>query len=463
VTLEQLSGTDAALLALESPSTPMQVLGVLILDPTGADAAYSYQRLRATLEERVHLMPPFCRQLRSVPFHLHRPYWETVSDIDIDAHLTRVDARAPGDWHVLGDMVGEVASQLLPRDRPLWHVTLIDGLADGRVAIVARIHHATLYGATGVEFIAQLLDFDVQGREVDPAPNDDDTTSYSTVDVLTRAALDSVSTPVRVGRAVVGGARSAVGGLLGRVRGDSSGGGLPSFAPSTALNGRLTPERTTAFVRVPLKDIKEVREVYGCTVNDVVLAATTYGVRAHLLKNGYDTSKRPVASCPTSQGGSEVAGTDRIGVMSVPLPVEIDDPVEQLRAVQETTAQAKAGDPLAGDLLPTMADLIPAALIAGGGQLYSRLGLSRIHPPLASLVVSNMIGPPLQLYLAGAKIEAIFPLGPLLPAIGVNVTVLSDQGQLDVGVLSCPDIVGDPWLLADGFADGVSRLLATLD
>jgi hypothetical protein len=147
--------------------------------------------------------------------------------------------------------------------------------------------------------------------------------------------------------------------------------------------------------------------------------------------------------------------------MSVPLPVDIEDPVGQLRAVQDATAQAKAADPLAGDLLPTVADLIPAILIAGGGQLYSRLGLSRMHPPIASLVVSNMVGPPLQLYLAGARIEAIYPLGPLLPSIGVNVTVLSDQGQLDVGVLTCPDVVGDPWQIADGFAEGVTRLLET--
>src|SRR3954447_25266772 len=200
MTLEQLAGTDAALLALESPSTPMQVLGVLILDPTGADATYSYERLRATFSERVHLMPPFCRQLRPVPLHLGRPYWESVADIDIDAHMTRVTARAPGNWHVLGDMVGEIASQLLPRDRPLWHVTVIDGLADGRVAIVARIHHATLYGATGVEFIAQLLDFDVHGREVEARPADGDAAAYTTVDLLSRAAWHQAGTPVRFGQ-----------------------------------------------------------------------------------------------------------------------------------------------------------------------------------------------------------------------------------------------------------------------
>jgi WS/DGAT/MGAT family acyltransferase len=358
-------------------------------------------------------------------------------------------------------MVGEVASTLLPRDRPLWHVTVIEGLADGRVAVVARIHHATLYGATGVEFIADLLDFDAAGRTIEPPDDAGATATYSMVEVLTQAAWHQAGTPLRAGRAIASGLRGVAGGVVGRLRGQG-GAGMPSFAPSTALNGALTQRRSTAFLRVPLRDLKEIKDVYSCTVNDVVLAATAYGARLHLLKNGFDVSKRPVASCPTSQGGSEISGTDRIGVMSVPLPVDIEDPVEQLRAVQEATTQAKGSDPLAGDLLPTVADLIPAALIAGGGQLYSRLGLSRMHPPLASLVVSNMIGPPLQLYLAGARIEAIFPLGPLLPAIGVNVTVLSDQGQLDVGVLACPDIVGDPWQIADGFAEGVTRLLNTL-
>jgi WS/DGAT/MGAT family acyltransferase len=462
MSLEKLSGTDAALLALESTQTPMQVLGVLVLDPSGDDATYSFERLRATIADRVHLMPPFCRQLRTVPLHLDRPYWEPVTDIDIDAHLTRLSAPQPGDWHVLGEMVGDIASLLLQRDRPLWHVTVIEGLAGGRVAVVARIHHATLYGATGVEFIAQLLDFDAAGRTVDPPDSDADAPTYSTLDMLTRTAWHQAGTPIRFGQVVFDGMLSLAGEVIGRLRGEG-GASMPAFAPSTALNGPLTNRRSTAFLRVSLRDVKEIKDVYDCTVNDVVLGATAYGIRKHLLKNGFDVSKRPVASCPTSQGGADIAGTDRLGVMSVPLPVDIEDPVEQLRAVKEATLEAKGNDPLANDLLPTVADLIPAILLAGGGRLYSALGLSRLHPPLASLVVSNMIGPPLQLYLAGARIEAIFPLGPLLPAIGVNVTVLSDQGQLDVGVLSCPDVVGDPWQIADGVAEGVTRLLSTLD
>ncbi|MFL6240795.1 MAG: wax ester/triacylglycerol synthase family O-acyltransferase [Actinomycetes bacterium] len=460
MSLEQLSGTDSALLALETPTSPMQVLGVLVLDPTADEAAYSFERLRATIDERVHLMPPFCRQLRPVPLHLDRPYWEPVLDINIDAHLSRVVAPQPGDWRTLGDLVGEIASTLLPRDRPLWHVTVVEGLADGRVAIVARIHHATLYGATGVEFMAQLLDFDPDGRTVDPPP-DVEIPSYSLLDVLSHTAVHQAGLPLRAGTALLRGVQRIAAETIGRLRGAEGSVSLPSFAPSTALNGPLTERRLTAFRRVALDDVKQVKDYYGCTVNDVVLAATAYAMRLHLLKNGFDVTKQPVASCPTSQGGAQVAGADRLGVMSVPLPVDIEDPVEQLRTVQAATVEAKASDPLAGDLLPTLADLIPAMVLVGGGQMYSRLGLARMHPPMASMVVSNMAGPPLQLYLAGARIEAIFPFGPLLMSMGVNLTVLSDQGQLDVGVLTCPDVVGDPWQIADGFVEGVTRLLET--
>src|SRR3954465_7579951 len=242
MSLEQLSGTDAALLALESPTSPMQVLGVLVLDPTGDDAEYTFARLRATIDERVHLMPPFCRQLRQVPLHMDRPYWEPVVDIDIDAHLARVQAPAPGDWHVLGELVGDIAATVLPRDRPLWHVTVIEGLADGRVAVVARIHHATLYGATGVEFIAQLLDFDAAGRTVDP-PADGEIPTYSLTDVMTRTAIHQAGVPVRAGRAALRAAQHLAGEVVTRLRGGEGSVSVPSFAPSTALNGPLTERR----------------------------------------------------------------------------------------------------------------------------------------------------------------------------------------------------------------------------
>ena len=462
--LEQLSGTDAALLALESPSTPMQVLGILVLDPIGNDSAYSFNRLCATLEERIPHMPPFTRELVQVPLHLDRPYWQQVGDIDVDVHVTRTTAPEPGDWHALSEVVGKVASQLLPRDRPLWHITVIDGLADGRVALVARIHHATLYGATGVEFMAHLLDFDAEGRTMEPPPKLEDSSSPSQPELLARAALHAAAAPIRVGKVAVGSAGGLLGGAVNRVRGGLSG-LKPEFgAPSTMLTGHLTEKRTTAFTRVPLDDLKAVKERHGGTVNDVVLTAVTGALREYFLARGDDSGTRPLANCPMSVGGADISGTDRITWLGINLPVDISEPLDQLREVSKETEGAKeATESMGAGFIADVADATPALMLAGGGRLYSRFGLSRFHPPLCSLVVSNMVGPPIPLYLAGARIEAVFPLGPLLPGSGLNVTVLSDMGYVDIGLLACPDLVPDVWALADGIVDAVARLRATVE
>jgi WS/DGAT/MGAT family acyltransferase len=464
VSLEQLSGTDAALLALESPETPMQVLGVLVLDPTGSDSTYSFDRLRNVLIERIPHMPPFCRELVEVPLHLDRPYWHPVTEIDVDAHVSRVAAPAPGDWHAMSEVVADVASQLLPRDRPLWHLTVVEGLEDGRVALVARIHHATLYGATGVEFMAQLLDFDAAGRTLDALPHQDPTSPPSQQELLARAAVHAAAAPLRIGKVAAGSAGGLLGSAAKAVRGGLSG-TKPEFgAPSTMLTGQLTPDRSTAFTRVPLDDLKAVKDRHGGTVNDVVLAAVTGALREYFLAHGDDSGTRPLANCPMSVGGADIAGTDRITWLGVSLPVDLVEPLDQLRAVSKETEGAKeATEALGAGFIADVADATPALMLAGGGRLYSRFGLSRLHPPLCSLVVSNMMGPPVPLYLAGARIEAVFPLGPLLPGSGLNVTVLSDMGYVDIGLIACPDLVPEAWSIADGIVEAVARLRATVE
>ncbi|MDX6286542.1 MAG: diacylglycerol O-acyltransferase / wax synthase [Frankiales bacterium] len=462
--LEQLSGTDSALLALESPETPMQVLGVLVLDPTDSDSTYSFNRLCDVLVERIPHMPPFTRELVQVPLHLDRPYWQPVSDVDVAAHVNRITARPPGDWHVLADVVGDIASQLLPRDRPLWHLTVVEGLEDGRIALVARIHHATLYGATGVEFMAQLLDFDAEGRTMEPPPKQEKSAGPSQQELLARAALHAAAAPIRIGKVAAGSAGGLLGGVVKRVRGGMSG-LKPDFgAPDTMLTGQLTANRSTAFTRVPLDDLKAVKDRHGGTVNDVVLTAVTGALREYFLKHGDDSGTRPLANCPMSVGGADIAGTDRITWLGINLPVDLAEPLDQLRAVSKETAGAKESTQAMGEgFIADVADATPALMLAGGGRLYSRLGLSRYHPPLCSLVVSNMMGPPVPLYLAGARIEAVFPLGPLLPQSGLNVTVLSDMGYLDIGLIACPDLVPDAWSIANGIVDAVARLRATVE
>jgi WS/DGAT/MGAT family acyltransferase len=226
------------------------------------------------------------------------------------------------------------------------------------------------------------------------------------------------------------------------------------------LNGRLTGRRDTAFTRVDFSDIKLVKDAFGTKVNDVVLAAVTSSLRDYLVARDALPSKPLVASVPVNVGAGAIAGTDKITAIMVPLPVQVTDPVDQLRECARLSVESKGmGDALGMDSIGGMADLVPPLLLMGGSRLYDGFGLSRLHPPLQSLVVSNMPGPPIPLYLAGARVDAVYPFGPLLPGSGLNITVLSNMGNLDVGLIGCPDLVPDLWEIADGFPRAVAELV----
>lgn len=463
--MEQLSAMDASFLYIESPAVPQHVLGVMLLDAAGSGGAYSHERFRTVLDERVHLMPAFQRRPVQAPLNLDHPYWVHDHDLVIDEHLHTATLEAPGDLHALGRFVGRVGSVLLPRDRPLWELWLVDGLATGQVAMVAKMHHSTIYGSAGADMMAHLLDFDPGGREVEPAPDIPVEPLPSTVDLLRRAAVNGARRPVRSARSLVGslGRARQMGGMVGRAVTSKSPVTLPFTAPRTLMNGRLTEGRDTAFTRVDFADIKAIKDGFGTKVNDVVLAAVTASLREYLLARGGLPKKPLVASVPMNLGAGAVAGTDKITALMVPLPVQTADPVERLRQIAAFSVESKGMiDALGVDAVGDVAELLPPLLMVGGSKLYDGLGLSRLHPPLQSLVVSNMPGPPIPLYLAGARVDAVYPFGPLLPGSGLNITVLSNMGNLDVGLIGCPDLVPDLWDVAEGFPTAVAELKALL-
>jgi diacylglycerol O-acyltransferase / wax synthase len=451
--VEQLSGMDAAFLSFETASMPQHVLGVMVLDAAGT--TFTNEGFRKVLEERLHLLPAFTRTLVQVPLHLDHPYWVRDHHVVIDEHLFFDTCPAPGDLVALGELVGKIGSTLLDRSRPLWEIHVVDGLQDGRVTLVAKLHHATLYGAAGADMMANLLDLEPVPGPVEPAPEQPVEAHPSTVSLLARAGLHTLRRPAVAVQSAVGGVRKI--GALGSFAVRAVTGLTP---PRSLLNGQLTPARQAAFTTLDLAQLKAVKTAHGVKVNDVVLAAVAEAVRAYLLARGDLPTKPLVATVPMNIGVGQAAGTNKIANLYVPLPVLTADPVERLHQIAAASRDQKdLTEALGPEALSEIAELVPPLLVKGGASAFDRLRLQKLLPPLLSMVVSNMQGPPIPLYCNGARVDAVYPMGPLIPSSGLNITVLSNMGSMDVGVLCCPDLVPDVWELVRAMPKAVQTLL----
>ncbi|MBV9484965.1 MAG: wax ester/triacylglycerol synthase family O-acyltransferase [Frankiaceae bacterium] len=460
---DQLSGMDSAFLSLETPESPMHVVGALLLDPSGGEG-FSIDRLREVIEQRVPLMPPFCRRLVQVPLDLDRPYWHYDTSIDLSEHVVYTHLPA-GDLHALADYVGEISSELLDRSKPLWQMHVVQGLDDGRIAIVAKVHHSTLYGAAGAEFIAELLDLSPEPQDK-PVPEPADAGSPpSRATLAGRAVMAQAKAPVEVARLVGRAARSApgtvksIGDLISRRGRDA----LPPTAPDVPISGTPTARRSTAFGALSLDLIREVKTANGVTINDAVLATVALAMRRYLANREAVPAKPLVAGVPVNIGEGEAAGTNALTTMLVGLPMDIDDPAELIAAVHAESVKAKEFISVVGlNAVANLADLtVPAAL--NFVTWFTRsIGAASLQPTMLNLVVSNVMGPPIPLYLAGAQVDAIYPMGPLLTGAGMNITVLSNLDRLDVGIMACPDLVDDCWEIVNALPECLDELAKTL-
>jgi WS/DGAT/MGAT family acyltransferase len=455
---------DAAFLAMESPELPLHVVGVLLLDPSAGDG-WSVERFREVVRERLPRMPPFCRRLVEVPLALDRPYWHYETP-DIDDHLFSRALAAPGDLHALGDLVGEITTELLDRSKPLWQLYVVEGLADGRVALIAKVHHSTLYGAAGAEFIAELLDLSPEAPPATPAETGTPSAAPpSRGAVARRTAVAQVRRPLAIGRLAVRGVRGAAGaagGLVSVVRHHGRA-GLPPVAPTTIISGAPSERRTASFAALSLDEARAVKDAAGVKLNDVVLATVALAVRGYLAARDA-LPDRVVAGVPVNAGEGDAVGTNTLATMLVALPMQPSlAGGDLLAAVHDATTAAKAFTGAVGPgAISELADVTPPAALSVVTWATRTLGLASAQPTLLNLVVSNVMGPPIPLYLAGAQVDAIYPLGPLLPGAGMNITVLSNLDRLDVGVMACPDLVDDVWELVERLPAALAELGAAV-
>ena len=461
--MERLGGIDAAFLYFETPSMHMHVCGLLVLDTSTMAGGYRFERIRQMFLERHPLMPAMTRKLVVPPFNLGRPSWVTDPDFDIDYHLRRIAVPSPGGARELADVAGAIASRPLDRARPLWEMWAIEGLADGNVALFAKMHHATIDGITGANLMMHLFDLEAapstppeipEAPEAERIPGD--------LELFGRGALETMVRPVEMARLVPRTLARLAGTLVtvGRRRGQRV--AAPFTAPRTSFNAAITAHRTIAFTEVSLKDVKQVKDAFGCKVNDVVTAVVSGALRHYLSEGGELPDKSLIAAVPVSvhDQATQAEGTTKLSVMFSSLLTDIEDPLERLRAITDSNAEAKDVYNMVGaETLMQWAEHAAPNTFSLAARLYSSLRLSERHPVLHNLIISNVPGPPIPLYMAGARLRSLYPLGPIMDGAGLNVTVLSNEDRIGFGLIACRELAPRLWDLAEALPRALEELV----
>ncbi len=458
--MERLTGLDAAFLALETPASHMHVMATMVLDPSEVPGGFTVDTVRALIAERLPRLEPFRRRVVEVPFGLYHPVWIEDPDFDLEHHVRRVAVPAPGGLEELADLTADIAGRQLDRTRPLWQMWVVEGVEHGHVGLIAKMHHAAIDGALGVELMSQLFDLEPTPPPQEPpeleSPRD---RVPSDIGLLLGSVTSMARQPLLMLRATRKLVRSAFR-VVQRVRTQNVTAGVPLTAPRSPLNGVLTPHRMVALTTVPLSDIKEVKQAFGVTVNDVVLAICAGALRRYLEETGEVPEKPLLAAIPASVRTEDQRGGvgNRVSAMFATLATQLDDPVERLFAVREVMSGAKqVHDDIGGQTLTEWAEVAAPALFSRGIRIYERL-LEGRHPPIINLVVSNVPGPSFPLYCAGARLVSLFPLGPLLAGAGLNITVLSYLDSVGFGLIGCRELVPDIERIASKVPDALAEL-----
>jgi diacylglycerol O-acyltransferase len=462
--MERLSGLDASFLYLESSAQLMHVCGVLLLDPGTIPGGYSFDRLRADLEQRVRTIPAFHRRLRAVPLGIDHPVWVEDTDFDIDRHLHRLAVPAPGGPAELAELCAHIAGIPLDRSRPLWEMHVIEGLASGQLAVFTKMHHASVDGVSGANMISVLCSLEPDAPLLDLGLDSAAVTEHvpGDLELFTRGVLSTVARPWRA-FGLIKPTTSLVTRTIERAR-TGTAMAAPLTAPRTPFNGNISGHRSVAIADLSLDRIKQIKNsVEGATVNDVVLAISGGALRRYLLDHDALPASSLLASVPVSvHGRAEVSrGTNRVSTIFARLGTDIADPALRLEKLATSNANAKAHfGAIPAEALQEWAQFAAPRTFGLAVRMVAALKLAEKGPVIHNLVISNVPGPPVPLYFLGARIDGLYPLGPIFHGAGLNVTVMSAAGKMHVGLIACRDAVPDIDRLAADFEEELDALYA---
>ncbi|RDH76856.1 wax ester/triacylglycerol synthase family O-acyltransferase [Mycolicibacterium moriokaense] len=458
--MERLSGLDASFLYLESPTVPLHVCSVVELDSSTIPGGYSFERFKDGLASRIRALPEFRAKLADTQLNPDHPVWVEDREFDLSRHVFNIGLPSPGGRTELAEVCGRIAAGQLERSKPLWEMWVIEGAAGagadqgGPLVLMIKVHHCAVDGVSAANLLTTLCDAQPDAAPPEPVEGPGEA---SRLEIAAAGLMGLLTRPLQLAK-VLPATMSTVVDTLDRVR-RGAGMAAPFAAPKTPFNADITAERSIALAQLDFEDIERVKNRFDAKINDVVMALCAGALRGFLRERGELPDKPLVAVVPVSvHGKCDRPGRNQISGMFCNLQTHIDDPGERLRAIAESNSRAKDHSRAIGATLALdWAQLAARAVLGFAVGLVGRTPLRRT--PIHNLIVSNVAGPDMKLYALGAEIKALYPLGPIFHGSGLNITVMSLSGKLNVGILSCRHLVDDLWELADGFQLELSRLL----
>jgi len=477
--VKQLSGMDNMFLRLEHGNQHMHVAALGLYDPSTAPGGFvRFKDILKFFESRLDTAPVFRRRLVTVPFDLDRPYWIEDDDVDVEFHVRHVALPAPGDWRQLCIQVARIHSRPLDRSKPLWEAYVIEGLDNipgiprGSFAFYTKFHHAAIDGEGGTEVLKAIHTAAPEEplQQAVPRARVRDREPLLT-ELYARAFVNNLQRVPKVARFSVKTVTRLAGlgaGYMGQVSQMLQEAGVPSVAtmkakvrrpPVTRFSGKVSSHRVVELVALPLSDFKRVRHnVAGSTLNDIFLATVGGTLHKYLAAKGELPDRTMTAQVPMTLRGENKGGDvgNQVGVAVMPIHSEIADPLERMAAISAGATKAKALVSAVGkDLTKHVYDLLPA--------VASELFTTRVMLPTMNIIVSNVRGPDLPIYLAGAQMVAFAPVSIAMNGLGLNVTGFSYHGTMWVCAVACREMMPDPGFFADCMRDAFNELVAAAD
>ena len=453
---DRLTALDTSFLHLEDDAAHMHVASVMLFDgdPPPQD------ELIAGIESRLHLVPRYRQKLAFVPFGQGRPRWVDDPHLNLSYHVRKTALPAPGSEEQLRALAGRVLAQQLDRDKPLWEIWVVEGVEGGRFALICKTHHALVDGISGVDIVTVLFDLSPDPskppepeRRWLPAP------TPSRTQLLSEALLERAIVPTEIARSVRAIFR-APRQIAGSVRDSLVGVGAMAWAgmnpaPPSPYNCSIGPHRRFTWVRTDLADIKAIKNSLGGTVNDVVLATVSGALGRHLHRRGETLSGRELkAMVPVSVRAEEDRGAlgNQVAAMMAPLPVWCEEPAQRLEIVSESMAGLKdSGQAVGAQVLTQLSGFAPPTIMTQASRLMARQRMFNV-------VVTNVPGPQMPLYLMGHELRDLFPMVPLARNQALGIAIMSYNGKMNFGLVGDYDAMHDLDDLADDFGASLAAL-----